>query len=274
MSERPQKLRNAIEGVLSEVDGVIALKAGPAGRISPHVFHKDRPQELDLLAIWPKEPLPSILRLVQKKYPHASLAVVCRGCEERGIVEMVKHAQIKLDNVKLIGLHCVQAEASFCRCPKPYPLHAEIVVGERIEGVSNPQGEDLLSQSKEERLAFWKKQFLHCIKCYGCRNVCPQCFCEACALEDQKWVQTGYLPMPMPPMYHMIRAVHTAGKCVGCHECEETCPAGIPLTILYRWIAQDVKVMFGYEAGASLDEQPPQLLDLQEGELNRSGLPH
>jgi formate dehydrogenase (coenzyme F420) beta subunit len=50
--------------------------------------------------------------------------------------------------------------------------------------------------SQKEKLAFWKEEFNHCIKCYGCRNICPQCFCNVCTLEDEKWVETGRLPMP------------------------------------------------------------------------------
>jgi formate dehydrogenase subunit beta len=80
--------------------------------------------------------------------------------------------------------------------------------------------------------------------------------------------------MPMPAMYHMIRSMHMTAKCVACRECEETCPAGIPLAIQFRLIARDVKEMFGYETGASLEQKPPQLLVLEEGEYERTGLPH
>jgi ferredoxin len=186
---------------------------------------------------------------------------------------MAKHFQINLEFVTIIGLYCIEAEAHFCRCPKPYPAHARLTIGERIEGVSDPATNGLAAKSREEKLAFWKAQFTRCIKCYGCRNICPQCFCNICTLEDDLWVARGRLPMPMPPMYHLIRAMHMAGKCVGCHECEETCPAGIPVSIHYRLIARDMKEMFGYEAGASLDELPPQLFTLQEGEFEHTGLP-
>jgi len=95
-----------------------------------------------------------------------------------------------------------------------------------------------------------------------------------CTLEDAKWVETGRLPMPMPSMYHMVRAMHMTAKCVACRECEEACPADIPLAIQFRLIARDVKEMFDYETGAVLDQKPPQLLVLEEGEYERTGLPH
>jgi coenzyme F420-reducing hydrogenase beta subunit len=88
MSDRLTALREAVEKILPAVEGVIALKSGPSGNIAPHLFQKERPEELAALAVWPKMPLPSVLRLIQKAHPEAKLAVVCRGCEERGIVEM------------------------------------------------------------------------------------------------------------------------------------------------------------------------------------------
>jgi formate hydrogenlyase subunit 6/NADH:ubiquinone oxidoreductase subunit I len=108
---------------------------------------------------------------------------------------MVKHAQLNLENLTLIGLQCTQEEALFCRCAKPYTFHSKIIVGEHVEGVSDLLTEDFATKTQAEKLAFWKEQFLHCIKCYGCRNICPQCFCNVCTLEDEKWVETGRLPM-------------------------------------------------------------------------------
>ena len=62
--------------------------------------------------------------------------------------------------------------------------------------------------------------------------------------------ETGRLPMPSPSMYHLVRAMHMTAKCVACRECEETCPADIPMAVQFRLIARDVKEMFNYETGA------------------------
>jgi formate dehydrogenase (coenzyme F420) beta subunit len=267
-------LRSTLEKTLPQVDGVVAIKTVSGEIVAPHLFVKERCDELDGLALWPKEPLPETLRLIQNAHPEAKLAVVCRGCEERGIVEMAKHAQINLDNVTLIGLQCDQAEAEFCRCAKPYTVHAKTVIGEPIEGVADPLTDGFAAKSLAEKLEFWKEEFSHCIKCYGCRNICPQCFCNVCTLEDEKWVETGRLPMPFPAMYHMVRTMHMTAKCVACRECEETCPAGIPMAIQFRLVARDVKDMFNYETGDKLEQKPPQLLVLEEGDYERTGLPH
>ncbi len=274
MSERLSSLRETIEKILPTVDGVIALRSGTAGIVAPYLFHQERLEELDKLAIWPKEPVPDTLKIILDAHPDAKIAIVCRGCEERGIVEMSKHAQIKLDNVTLIGLQCVQEEAEFCRCARPHTLHAKITIGEAIPGVADPLTDKIEAMSMSERLEFWKQEFEHCIKCYGCRNICPQCFCNICSLEDSKWVEIGRLPMSNPSMYHLIRAMHMTAKCVACRECEETCPADIPIAVHFRLIARDVKEMFKYEPGVVLDQKPPQLLVLEEGEYERTDLPH
>jgi len=114
------------------------------------------------------------------------------------------------------------------------------------------------AKTTEERLAFWQRQFAKCIKCYGCRTVCPLCFCEQCAMEQETWVNRGRLPVPFP-VFHVIKALHTAciGKCVGCHACEDACPADIPLSLLYALLRQDLKNLFGYEAGTQLHGNPP-----------------
>jgi len=274
MTERLTPLRQAIEQVLPQVEGVLAIKRGPGGIVAPYLFSPEHVDELEMLALWPKEPVPDTLKLIQQAHPEAKLGVVCRGCEERGIVEMFKHAQVNWDNITIIGLQCTQEEAEFCRCAKPFTVHTKTIVGKPIEGVPDPLTDGIEAMSLSEKLAFWKEEFLHCIKCYGCRNICPQCFCNICKLEDDKWVETGRLPMTNPSMYHLIRAMHMTAKCVACRECEETCPAGIPMAVQFRLINRDVREMFSYETGAKLDQKPPQLLVLEEGDYERTGLPH
>ena len=274
MTDRLTSLCETIKQILPQVEGVLALQRGPGGIAAPYLFSPERPEELERLVIWPKEPVPDTLKIIQRAHPGAKLAIVCRGCEERGIVEMFKHYQLVWDNITLIGLQCTQEEAEFCRCAKPYTAHAKTIVGEPIQGVPDPLTEKIAAMSLAEKQAFWKEEFLHCIKCYGCRNICPQCFCNICTLEDETWVETGRLPMPNPSMYHLIRAMHMTAKCVACRECEETCPAGIPMAVQFRLIAHDVQEMFHYETGAVLDQKPPQLLVLEEGEYQRTGLPH
>jgi len=56
--------------------------------------------------------------------------------------------------------------------------------------------------------------------------------------------------------WNIMRAYHLAGRCIGCGECERVCPMGIPLTELNKKLQKDVKEMFSYTAGLSLDKKP------------------
>jgi len=251
--DRLTLLRGAVQQALetNELDGVLALRADHNGTV-PHLFRTG--DDLSGLALWPKYPLTRTLDLLLSAQPGARLGIVARGCDERSLIEMAKRNQVDLERVTLIGLACTAEEAAACRCARPYPT--KIAVGERVEGVEDTITSEHARLSLAERAGFWQRQFAKCFKCYGCRNVCPQCFCEECALEEDLWVERGVLAPPFP-MFHLIRAMHTVGKCVGCRECELACPADIPLTILYSLLRRDVEEMFGYVPGASLEDRPP-----------------
>ncbi|NIM48559.1 MAG: hydrogenase iron-sulfur subunit, partial [Gemmatimonadales bacterium] len=253
-------LREAVAEMLQDHAGVLALRSAHGG-VAPHLFQSI--DELDDLALWPKYPLPAVVRLLHTSYPEVRLGVVCRACEERGLVEMAKHRQVDWDRLTLIGLACNPEEVESCRCAQPNPIRARQVVGEAAPGVSSAALLDRLPETTEDRLGFWRCWMSRCIKCYACRDACPQCFCRACALEDDLWAERGWLP-PAYPIFHLIKAMHMAGKCVVCRECEMACPAEIPLTIMYRMVNQDVEELFGYRTGADLEAVPPMLPKLEQ----------
>ena len=98
-------------------------------------------------------------------------------------------------------------------------------------------------------------EFSKCVKCYGCRNICPVCFCAECSLEHPDLVKPGGLP-PEVPIFHMIRAVHMAGRCIDCGLCEDACPAEIPLRLLYREVNEVVSDVFDYQPGQGMEKSP------------------
>jgi ferredoxin len=196
--------------------------------------------------------------MLLEAYPDVRLGIVARGCEERGLVELAKHNQVDLARITMIGVACTTEERDECRCAWPYPSHID--VGEKVEGVADALVAEHEGLDLAGRTEFWRRHFDRCIKCYGCRTVCPQCFCETCILEDDLWVEAGTLAPPFPS-YHLIRAYHTVAKCVGCMECEKACPADIPLTVLYTLLRQDAEEMFGYVPGRSVDDPPPLVVD-------------
>jgi Fe-S oxidoreductase len=48
--------------------------------------------------------------------------------------------------------------------------------------------------------------------------------------------------------WHLTRALHQAGRCCDCGECERACPADIPLGLLNRRLAQVVEERYDFVA--------------------------
>ncbi len=152
-----------------------------------------------------------------------------------------------------------------CRtCQYPTPLVYDALVGEPIQSDKAPESvyddiRELERKSLEERKAYWEKEFGRCIRCYACRNACPMCVCQdACIAEtrDPHWVsQRATLTEKM--MFHMIHAIHLAGRCTECGECERACPMGIPLGKLKKKINMDMKELFNYIPGTNAEEKTP-----------------
>ena len=248
--ELARAVKNALDG--GDLAGVLAPRRNGSGAAAPYLFTPG--EEVADLLVAPWYHPTDVVALIQKTHPDDRLGVVVRGCDQRALVELAKRNQVSLDQLTLIGLACTAEEARACACERPFP--ARIDVGVEVPAAPNPLVEEFLKKSLAERREFWRQQFAKCIKCYGCRNTCPQCFCEECVLEEPFWVETGELP-PAFPIFHLIRAMHTVGKCVGCGACETACPAGIPLTILYDLMRIELREQLGYEVGASVDEPPP-----------------
>jgi len=236
--------------------------------IAPHIFTKV--EELDRLVVSPKYPLfytcrPSkknIIRLIEEKYPAIKIGVIVKGCDERALIELAKRNQIDMKNIEILGVACSREEAVECRCPRPYPHHP--LLGEKVEGVFEDKNVgDLLNKGLSERLAFWQSQLSKCIKCYGCRNACPLCFCQDCAMEQELWSKIGEIP-PEIPVFHFIRFYHLADRCIECGECEKACPMDIPLLTISKQVRKDVKELFNYESGLDVKQESPLLTTLDE----------
>ena len=112
--------------------------------------------------------------------------------------------------------------------------------------------DNLMALSSAQRWDFWQQHFVRCIKCYACRGSCPMCNCGQCFTDKNmpQWFPTA-ADGPGNFSWHLVRAFHLAGRCVGCGACEETCPAGIPLGLLNASLARSAWKHFGHRAGAT-----------------------
>jgi len=149
------------------------------------------------------------------------------------------------------------------RCRYPNPLVADHMIGEKIE----PQGaEDTYADldgfeklGMQERFDFWKRQMSRCIRCYACRNACPLCVCKHVCLADSRdphWL-TSEATLQEKWLFQVMHALHLAGRCTECGECQRSCPMGIPILLLKRKMNRELKEVFNYEAGVDPEAVPP-----------------
>ena len=119
--------------------------------------------------------------------------------------------------------------------------------------------------SAEERFNYWFGQFSRCIKCYGCRDACPICYCKDCYLEaDRGLVDAGEVPPDI--MFPMVRITHVMDSCVNCGQCQDVCPMELPLARLIFLLNKELAGIFKYEPGMDVSALPP-LRTITDAEL-------
>jgi formate dehydrogenase subunit beta len=150
------------------------------------------------------------------------------------------------------------------------PVSRKKAVDERIAGRIAAR-DTMLAETREATNSLEKLTgyLANCVNCYNCRVACPVCYCRECvfvtdvfdhdAITYMRWAdRKGAVKMPTDTvLYHITRMVHMSTACVGCGQCSNACPNGIPVMELFRSAAQGTQSAFGYEAGRSLDEKPP-----------------
>ncbi|MFU8805508.1 MAG: hydrogenase iron-sulfur subunit [Bradymonadaceae bacterium] len=116
----------------------------------------------------------------------------------------------------------------------------------------------LWEASPAERWDFWQEQFRHCLRCDGCRSVCPLCYCDSCVSEKNQpqWISPAADPLGNTA-WNFIRAYHLVGRCVGCDECSRVCPADIRLDLVNLAMAREVEERFDYRSGHDPTVAPP-----------------
>lgn len=124
-----------------------------------------------------------------------------------------------------------------------------------IEDKYKKKIEQIKAMPVSERFDFWVKELELCFKCYACRAACPLCYCTRCTVENN---QPQWIPAASHTLgnleWHVMRAMHLAGRCTDCEACYNACPMGIPIHLLTKSMLQDVEENFG-TLGPSLNKQ-------------------
>ncbi|MBQ3069397.1 MAG: 4Fe-4S dicluster domain-containing protein [Clostridia bacterium] len=139
----------------------------------------------------------------------------------------------------------------------------DLLLGEEGEVQDSARFDEVAAieaMSPDERFAFWQKELSRCIRCNACRDVCPACTCEQCVFGNpSSGVENKAASNEFEEkLFHIIRALHVAGRCTDCGECSRVCPQGIPLHLLNRKFIKEINENYGvYQAGAEVGTRAP-----------------
>ncbi|MBJ6726163.1 4Fe-4S dicluster domain-containing protein [Geomesophilobacter sediminis] len=211
--------------------------------------------------------------------PKGKTAIVAKGCDLRALAGLIGESQLNREDLVVIGVACAGVFsaagerslplsdaniAAKCReCTIHTPEGVDVVAGTLpqlpdFDPVEAKELARLEAMTPQERWAFWKEHFSRCIRCMACRQICPFCYCEQCLCDRNRPQAVESSPRPAGNLaWHIVRAMHLAGRCAGCAECERSCPMDIPLNLLNRRMAQELKEQYQYEAGTTPQEKGP-----------------
>jgi len=231
------------------VQVVIGYEAGPTGLARP-AFITD-PAKADTL-IYDQRCVQNLaVYLTKHEVKHlGKMAILATLPVMRSIMMLISEQQLFPENVVVLG---ISAEGNLLDISDIKVMQGIIEKSD----LSNPEKDkklldELNKLSPEERLAYWQKELSKCIKCYACRQSCPMCYCTRCSVEVN---QPQWIPVQSNTHgnmeWHVLRAMHLAGRCISCGECGRACPVGIPCHLLTMQLADQVHNYFKVYAGTS-----------------------
>jgi formate dehydrogenase (coenzyme F420) beta subunit len=152
----------------------------------------------------------------------------------------------------------IDAGALKVQDPVPKGIEIRANIDKSMVNLANKwQAKDFGEEGGLLEIDSYMDEFDRCIKCYGCREACPICWCIQCSIESESddWVGKGEIPPS--PMFHFVRMIHMVDSCTNCGQCEEVCPAEIPLAKIFHKVNRNIQKVFDYYPGYDMDQKPP-----------------
>ena len=183
-----------------------------------------------------------------------------RACECDDDSQTEIHVTTRSGAKKTIPRDQVMEDACL-ECGRPAPEGADIVVEGETRDPAQEEFTNVAefeSKAASERWQYFIDEISKCIRCYACRQACPNCYCKVCFADQTKprWTGAGDDISDLA-LYHIGRMFHQAGRCVDCGACVRACPVGIDLRLFTRKLSKDVKELYDFVPGLSTEEVPP-----------------
>jgi formate dehydrogenase subunit beta len=247
MEELRKRAKQLIEN--KEVDVIIGYGEG-YGKSVKAVFIR-KPDDVDKL-IYDERCTQNIgVYLTKHEVKHLGKAAIVASVHTmRTVLQLTAECQTVQDNVRVLG---ITKEGKFLEFPD-FTILENYLQKEDHSITSNDLElmQKIDAMTVTERWAFWQKELSKCIKCYACRSSCPMCYCNRCMVD---YNQPQWITIPSSEIgnteWHLMRAMHLAGRCVNCGECGRACPVEIPIHLLTFKMSEEAKKDFGAVAGLS-----------------------
>lgn len=228
---------------------VIGYEAGPSGHARP-AFITD-PQKAGRLIYDDRCRQNLAVYLTKQEIKNSGrMAITANLPVMRSLMVLDSEQQVSADNVVVLG---VSPEGNLLDIADFNGMQSYIEKSDQGNpGTDSEKLAGLSKMSPAERFEWWQHQLTKCIKCYACRQACPMCYCKRCSVEvnQPQWIPVqANLHGNME--WHILRAMHLAGRCISCGECGRACPVGIPCHLLAMHLADQVNNHFKVRAGTS-----------------------
>lgn len=167
---------------------------------------------------------------------------------------------------EILSERCRSCDAREPVIPEGIGIKVERVGGEAASPSAERAAalEEFETKSPEERWEWLAAEASKCVLCYACRSACPMCYCAECFVEATQptWLGREH-NLSNAQVFHLMRALHLGGRCVGCGDCFRACPMGVDLGLLGEKLRGVVKELYGVDPGADAD-QPQALASYKE----------
>lgn len=190
------------------------------------------------------------------------LALVAKPCDTRAVVNLLVENQLAREDVHIIGIQCAgmkdaagEALLACTECTvRTPPVYDTLIAADALPVAQEANAEEAFD------LARFQGEMDKCILCFSCRQACYGCYCDTCFMDRgvPSW-QASNPDFGAKMVYHLGRAMHLAGRCVGCGACENTCASGVDVRYLIREASRFVQDEYGFAAGLDA-EAPPAML--------------